>query len=281
LKAEIDNAHMQTRMACKFANGNERAPHLLDSWIEECSVSGEVLKVFKTGLGELGRRTARNLPFKAIRRANGSTLVRLRNGNKAIEMNGRWEVLWRVSNGDYVDAPFADSCGAQGLPDGNAVVASYAAGAANAKLFEAACDKKIVWRYMGRHGVHDLQVLTTNGKALKGPLLKRGVAWQAVVRTPAEALGKRLTEPETGRPSAAWAPAWSSRGLAQDEIQAVTPAPPSMIMRTALCGGNRLPWGPWTLGGARLLSRESQLRLRPSASGGGGAPIRLRAMAQV
>ena len=58
LKAEIDNAHMQTRMACKFANGNERAPHLLDFWIEECSVSGEVLKVFKTGLGELGSRGA-------------------------------------------------------------------------------------------------------------------------------------------------------------------------------------------------------------------------------
>jgi hypothetical protein len=131
-----------------------------------------VLKVFKTDLVELGGRAAKNWPFTAIRLANGNTLVNLTNGNKTIEMNAKGEVVWKVSNEDYEDDPFADPCGAQRLPNGNTVIASYAAGAGKVKLFEVTRDKQIVWRYMGPHRVHHFQVLTTNGKPLKGPLLK-------------------------------------------------------------------------------------------------------------
>jgi hypothetical protein len=172
LQPETDNAHMQTRMARKLANGNYLAPHLLAFKVKEYSPSGEVLKVFKTDLEELGGRAAKNWPFTAIRLANGNTLVNLTNGNKTIEMNAKGEVVWKVSNEDYEDDPFADPCGAQRLPNGNTVIASYAAGPDKVKLFEVTRDKKIVWRYMGPHRVHHFQVLTTNGKPLKGPLLK-------------------------------------------------------------------------------------------------------------
>ena len=172
LQPETDNAHMQTRMARKLANGNYLAPHLLAFKLKEYSPSGEVLKVFKTDLEELGGRAAKNWPFTAIRLANGNTLVNLTNGNKTIEMNAKGEVVWKVSNEDYEDDPFADPCGAQRLPNGNTVIASYAAGPDKVKLFEVTRDKKIVWRYMGPHRVHHFQVLTTNGKPLKGPLLK-------------------------------------------------------------------------------------------------------------
>ena len=172
LQPETDNAHMQTRMARKLANGNYLAPHLLAFKVKEYSPSGEVLKVFKTDLVELGGKAAKNWPFTAIRLANGNTLVNLTNGNKTIEMNAKGEVVWKVSNEDYEDDPFADPCGAQRLPNGNTVIASYAAGPDKVKLFEVTRDKKIVWRYMGPHRVHHFQVLTTNGKPLKGPLLK-------------------------------------------------------------------------------------------------------------
>jgi hypothetical protein len=172
LQPETDNAHMQTRMARKLANGNYLAPHLLAFKVKEYSPTGEVLKVFKTDLEELGGKAAKNWPFTAIRLANGNTLVNLTNGNKTIEMNAKGEVVWKVSNEDFEEDPFADPCGAQRLPNGNTVIASYAAGAGKVKLFEVTREKQIVWRYMGPHRVHHFQVLTTNGKALKGPLLK-------------------------------------------------------------------------------------------------------------
>lgn len=172
LQPETGNAHMQTRMARKLANGNYLVPHLLAFKVKEYSPEGKVLTVFKTDLEELGGKAAKNWPFTAIRLANGNTLVNLTNGNKTIEMNAKGEVVWKVSNADFEDDPFADPCGAQRLPNGNTVIASYAAGGGKVKLFEVTRDKEIVWRYMGPHRVHHFQVLTTNGKALKGPLLK-------------------------------------------------------------------------------------------------------------
>jgi hypothetical protein len=172
LKPETDNAHMQTRMARKLANGNYLAPHLLAFKVKEYSPTGEVLNVFKTDLEELGGRAAENWPFTAIRLSNGNTLVNLTHGNKTVELNPKGEVVWKVSNEDYEDDPFADPCGAQRLPNGNTVIASYAAGGDKVKLFEVTRAKEIVWRYMGSHRVHHFQVLTTNGEPLPGHPLK-------------------------------------------------------------------------------------------------------------
>ena len=172
LQPETDNAHMQTRMARKLANGNYLAPHLLAFKVKEYSPTGEVLTVFKTDLEELGGREAENWPFTAIRLSNGNTLVNLTHGNKTVELNPKGEVVWKVSNEDYEDDPFADPCGAQRLPNGNTVIASYAAGGDRVKLFEVTRAKEIVWRYMGPHRVHHFQVLTTNGEPLPGHPLK-------------------------------------------------------------------------------------------------------------
>ncbi len=172
LKPETDNAHMQTRMARKLANGNYLAPHLLAFKVKEYSPTGEVLKVFKTDLEELGGRAAENWPFTAIRLSNGNTLINLTHGNKTVEMNPKGEVVWKISNEDFDDDPFADPCGAQRLSNGNTVIASYAAGGDKVKLFEVTRDKEIVWRYMGPHRVHHFQVLTTNGEPLEGDPLK-------------------------------------------------------------------------------------------------------------
>jgi hypothetical protein len=172
LQPETDNAHMQTRMARKLANGNYLAPHLLAFKVKEYSPTGEVLKVFKTDLEELGGRAAENWPFTAIRLSNGNTLINLTHGNKIVELNPKGEVVWKVSNEDFDENPFADPCGAQRLPNGNTLIASYAAGGDAVKLFEVTREKQIVWRYTGPHRVHHFQVLTTNGAVLEGDPLK-------------------------------------------------------------------------------------------------------------
>lgn len=164
LLPETDNAHMQTRMARKLANGNYLVPHLLAFQIKEYTTSGEVVRSIATDLPELGGRAEENWPFTAIQLANDRVLVNLTHGNKTVEFDKAGRVVWQVSNADFPDQkPFADPCGGQRLPNGNTVIASYAS-QGPIKVFEVTPDKKIVWAYTGPHRAHEIQILTTNGK---------------------------------------------------------------------------------------------------------------------
>ena len=170
LRPDTDNVHMQTRMARKLPNGNYLVPHLLAFAVKEYQPDGKVVKVFNTDLAALGGKEAENWPFTAIRLENGNTVVTLTHGNKVVEFDPQGMVVWKVSNSDVNEAPFVDPCGAQRLPNGNTVIASYGA-QKGIKLFELTPDKSIVWNYEG-HRVHHFQILTTNGIPLKGTPLK-------------------------------------------------------------------------------------------------------------
>ena len=172
LQPETDNAHMQTRMARKLANGNYLVPHLLAFKVKEYSPAGMILHEFPTDAPELGGRAAENWPFTAIRPENGHTVINLTHGNKTIEVDTNGKVVWMISNSDFPDVkPFADPCGGQRLPNGNTVIASYASQQA-IKVFEVTREKEIVWKYTGPHRAHEIQILTTNGKPIEGKPLK-------------------------------------------------------------------------------------------------------------
>jgi hypothetical protein len=172
LEPETDNAHMQTRMARKLTNGNYLVPHLLAFKVKEYSPEGKIVSHIATDLDQFGGPEARNWPFTAIRLKNGNTLVTLTNGNKVAEFDAVGKVVWSISNEDFPDLkPFVDPCGAQRLPNGNTVIASYGA-TKGIKVFEVSPEKKIVWQYEGPFRAHELQVLTTNGSAIEGKPLK-------------------------------------------------------------------------------------------------------------
>ena len=174
LQPETDNTHMQTRMARKLANGNYLVPHLLAFSVKEYTPAGKVVKEFKTDIPALGGRAKENWPFTAIRLKNGHTLVTLTHGNKVVEFDKTGKIVWEVSNDDLEEKPFNDPCGAQRLPNGNTVIASYGASyteGESIKIFELTADKKIVWTYKG-YGAHGIQVLTTNGIPIMGAPLK-------------------------------------------------------------------------------------------------------------
>ncbi len=171
LQPETDNAHMQTRMARKLANGNYLVPHLLAFKVKEYTPQGQVVKTFATDADSLGGRKAENWPFTAIRLENGNTLVCLTHGNKAVEMDADGNVVWKVGNDDLPQKPFDDACGGQRLPNGNTVITAYHA-KVGIKLFEVTKEKKIVWTYEGPHRAHHFQILTTNGKPLPSPALR-------------------------------------------------------------------------------------------------------------
>ena len=170
LLPETDNFHMQTRMARKLPTGNYLVPHLLAFSVKEYSPSGNIVNTFKTDLEALGGREAENWPFTAIRLKNGNTLVTLTHGNKVVEFDPLGAIAWKISNDDFEEKPFKDPCGAQRLPNGHTVIASYGA-SEGIRLFEVDNNKKIVWTYNG-YGAHEFQILTTNGKNIKGDPLK-------------------------------------------------------------------------------------------------------------
>ena len=170
LQPETDNIHMQTRMARKLASGNYLVPHLLAFSVKEYDPSGKVVNTFKTDKSELGGRDAENWPFTAIRLADGNTVVALTHGNKVVELDGKGDVVWQVSNDDFEDTLIQDACGAQRLPNGNTVIASYKT-EDGIKLFEVTRDKKVVWDYDG-YRIHEFQILTTNGLPMEGSPMK-------------------------------------------------------------------------------------------------------------
>lgn len=171
LKPETNNAHMQTRMARKLANGNYLVPHLLAFKVKEYTPEGKVVKEFATDGEALGGREAENWPFTAIRLDNGNTLVCLTHGNKVVEMDAEGKVVWEVRQSDLPQKPFDDACGGQRLPNGNTVITAYHA-KVGIKLFEVTPDKKIVWTYEGPHRAHHFQILTTNGKPIPRKAMK-------------------------------------------------------------------------------------------------------------
>ena len=173
LQPDTKNHHMQTRMARKLPDGNYLVPHLLAFKVKEYTPEGKVVKVFKTDLESLGGRKAQNWPFTAIRLENGNTLVTLTHGNKTVEFDPKGKVAWRCDNSD-VGGRFADPCGAQRLPNGNTVIASYGQRKPDKpKIFEVTREKKVAWEFFHpKVRAHELHLLTTNGKPIKDVTLK-------------------------------------------------------------------------------------------------------------
>ena len=169
IQCQNTNHHMESRMARKLPNGNYLVPELFDKVVREYTAKGEIVWEFKTP-----EHPKDAWPFTAIRIPNGNTIVNLTHGNTVVEVNPSGEIVWQVTNDDLPGAPLKDPCGAQWLPNGNIVVASYAAKGDALKLIEISRDKKIVWSRQDNKpaGIHEFQILDTNGKPLEGEIYR-------------------------------------------------------------------------------------------------------------
>ncbi len=169
LQCQSTNHHMESRMARKLPNGNYLVPQLLDKVVREYTSAGKIVWEFQTP-----DEPKDSWPFTAIRLANGNTLVNCTHGNMVIEVDKAGKIVWQLSNANLPAKLLNDPCGAQRLPNGNTMICSYAIGANRTKLVEVTPDKKVVWTYTddGKPGIHEVQVLDTNGKPLEGAPLK-------------------------------------------------------------------------------------------------------------
>jgi len=174
LDCQKNNAHMETRMVRKLADGTYLAPHLLDFAVKQYDQTGKVLHVIDTTVEGDPQRKIHTWPFTAIRLPDGSTHVNLTHGNRSARFDAEGKIVWQLTNDDLPEPWLADPCGAQVLPNGHIVIASYGQrDPARPRLLEVTPEKKVVWTYTAPGpGVHHFQILTTHGKPIDGAPLK-------------------------------------------------------------------------------------------------------------
>ena len=164
------NAHMQTRMARKQADGTYLVPHLLDFAIIRYDAAGKELARIDTHVP--GASTINSWPFTAISLADGGILAGLTNGNRVVEYGKDGRPRWEITAAD-VDAAINDACGIQRLPSGNTMIASYAIGKNGVRLVEVSPDKSVVWKWQAEvPGVHHFHVMSVDGVAVPWPPLR-------------------------------------------------------------------------------------------------------------
>ncbi len=164
IQAQTKDHHLQTRMARKLATGNYLVPQLLDKVVREYTPDGKVAWEAKTP----------HWAFTAIRLDDGNTLVACTRGDLVVEFDKDAKEVWRVTNDDLPGKPIHDACGCQRLPNGNTVIASYAAAPNTPRVLEVTRDKKLAWSHTDarKAGVHEVHILDTNGVKLDGRPLR-------------------------------------------------------------------------------------------------------------
>lgn len=177
LKCQKANHHMQTRMARKLRDGTFLAPHLLDFAVFRYDADGKLLGKFETSVAGDTEHKIHTWPFTAIRHGDGRTLVCCTHGNRVVDFDANGDIVWQLTNDDLPGPWLQDPCGAQVLPSGNVVIASYAAGHKDPKapkLLEVNQNKEVVWSYRDgqKAGIHHFQILDVNGVPLPGEPLK-------------------------------------------------------------------------------------------------------------
>jgi hypothetical protein len=170
LACQKPNAHMQTRMARKQADGTYLVPHLLDFAIIRYAADGAEVSRIDTHVP--GEPSINSWPFTAIALPDGGILAGLTNGHRVVEFDAAGRVRWEVTAADTGGA-INDACGIQRLPGGNTMIASYRIGKGGVKLLEVTPDRKLAWAWTGPGpGVHHFHVFEIDGVAVPAPALR-------------------------------------------------------------------------------------------------------------
>lgn len=177
LQCQKPNHHMQTRMARKLTDGTFLVPHLLDFAVKNYDSDGQVIHRLDSTVPGDAEHKIHSWPFTAIRHGENHTLVCCTHANRVIDFDASGKIVWQLTNDDLPGPWLQDPCGGQVLPNGNVVIASYAAGRKDPsapKLIEVDRAKNVVWTHTDgkKTGIHHFQILDTNGQKLTDPPLK-------------------------------------------------------------------------------------------------------------
>ncbi len=153
LKLNHPNAHSDTRLARKLANGHYLVAQEADGFVREYDRTGAVVWEFEVPLfgkerkGGHGPEAFGNSLFSATRLSNGNTLIGAGNGHSVLEVNPAKEILWKVEQNDLPGITLAWVTCVQRLSNGNTLIGNCHAGPENPQFIEVTKDKKVVWTW--------------------------------------------------------------------------------------------------------------------------------------
>ena len=153
LKVEHPNAHRDTRMARKLANGHYLVCHEGDGAVREYDPNGKVVWEYELDLGGRPRAPGHGVEghgvevYGAVRLANGNTLIAGGNNNRVLEVTPHGDIAWKIDHDELPGVKLAWVTQLHVLPNGNVVVGNCHAGEANPQMFEVTRDKKVVWTF--------------------------------------------------------------------------------------------------------------------------------------
>jgi hypothetical protein len=153
LKVNRPNAHSDTRLARKIANGNYLVAHENDGFVREYDEAGRIVWDYEVPLfgkprrGGHGPEAFGNSVYSAIRLPNGNTLIGTGNGHSVLEVSPRKEIVWKVEQHDLPGITLAWVTRVDRLPNGNTLIGNCHAGPENPQFIEVTPDKKVIWTW--------------------------------------------------------------------------------------------------------------------------------------
>lgn len=153
LKVDRPNAHSDTRLVRKIANGNYLVAHENDGFVREYDAAGQIVWDYEVPLfgkerkGGHGPEAFGNAVFSAIRLANGNTLIATGNGHSVLEVNPKKEIVWKIEQHDLPGITLAWVTRLERLSNGNTLIGNCHAGPDNPQFIEVTPEKKVVWTF--------------------------------------------------------------------------------------------------------------------------------------
>jgi hypothetical protein len=153
LVVQHPDAHRDTRLVRRLANGNILACHEGDGCVREYDgATGKVVFEFAVPLfgkepkGGHGPEAFGNQVFAALRLPSGNTLVATGNGHSVLEVNAKKEIVWSLQQNDLPGIVLAWVTTLEVLGNGNCVIGNCHAGKGQPVLVEIEPQtKKVVW----------------------------------------------------------------------------------------------------------------------------------------
>jgi hypothetical protein len=153
LTVEHPDAHRDTRMARKLANGHYLVCHEGDGTVREYDEVGKVVWSYRLDLAGRPRSPGHGPEghgtevYGAIRLANGNTLIAGGNNNRVIEVSASGKIVWSVEHDELPGIRLAWVTSLVELPNGHVIFGNCHGGPANPQLIEVTRDKQVVWTF--------------------------------------------------------------------------------------------------------------------------------------
>lgn len=156
LAVKQSDAHRDTRLVRKLANGNVLVCHEGDGCVREYDRKGTVVWEFAVPMfgrepkGGHGPEAFGNQVFGALRLDNGNTLIATGNGHSVLEVNAEGHIVWELHQKDLPGIVLAWVTTLEVLPNGHYVVGNCHAGPGQPVLIEIdPKTKQVVWQLNG------------------------------------------------------------------------------------------------------------------------------------